>query len=73
MRRCCPMGESVGSAFVVNLRVRPALVSLLDVLVVFGLRMPALRRLLLLFLGGDRGLFEKPGNATLSCGDCGPR
>jgi hypothetical protein len=59
-RRCCPIGESAGRALVVNLRVRPALVSLDEVFVEvvpnIALIPPTLR--LLLVLGGESGLFE---------------
>lgn len=58
IRRCCPIGESVGRALVVNLLVRPALVSFAAVVVVVVVPNipPTLR--LLLFLGGESGLFE---------------
>jgi hypothetical protein len=59
MRRCCPIGESVGSPLVVNLRVSPVLVSLevTGVAVLSrALMPPTLRRLVV--LGGDSGLFE---------------
>jgi hypothetical protein len=55
-RRCCPIGESVGRALVVNLRVRPLLVSF-EVLVEAVPSIPPTLRLLL-FLGGESGLFE---------------
>jgi hypothetical protein len=55
-RRCCPIGDSVGKAFVVNLRVKPALASLAALVVVAGLGKPSLSRFV--FLGGDRGLLE---------------
>jgi hypothetical protein len=55
-RRCCPIGESVGSALVVNLRVSPVLVSF-EVLVEAVPNMPPTLRLLLV-LGGESGLFE---------------
>jgi len=59
IRRCCPIGESAGRALVVNLRVRPALVSfevLVEVVPSIALMPPTLR--LLLVLGGESGLFE---------------
>lgn len=59
MRRCCPIGESAGRALVVNLRVRPALVSfvvLVEAVLSRPLIPPTLR--LLLVLGGESGLFE---------------
>lgn len=56
-RRCCPIGESVGRALVVNLRVRPLLVSLDGLLVEVVPSIPPTLRLLL-FLGGESGLFE---------------
>ena len=58
-RRCCPIGESAGRALVVNLRVRPALVSFVVLVVALlsnPLIVPTLR--LLLALGGESGLFE---------------
>lgn len=58
------MGESVGSALVVNRLVKLPLTSLL-------LTMPALN--LLGLRGGDIGLVEKLENCGSSCGDWGLR